>query len=307
MSWQDILKISPYEEAVAEEFALDDVVSGEREQLRNKYAKEEEKSKRLTARGIPFLIDKVTSDRFLRSVLKRMGYIGSFPLPQSEASTSLITVSGKVPTEFHDGRMVRTKYEKTPPKNINEMLKPRYKRVEVPNKPHTRGYLESGYKRYFDISDFKLDRYEKQLEGDGLVVKLYLSIKLSPVSMQYRGEGKRPSSYLSPKIKPQLPTKCTLTVSITGDLGHPRTKDAKVEIDYGDRANPYERLFPNMANWDKLEPYFSKTVNKKLSYIKEDVNSENLERMAGAVTTTAPAHAKLFKPTYGRRKKRKDE
>ena len=41
--------------------------------------------------------------------------------------------------------------------------------------------------------------------------------------------------------------------------------------------------------------------------IKEDVNSENLERIAGAVTTTAPAHAKLFKPTYGRRKKRKDE
>jgi len=40
---------------------------------------------------------------------------------------------------------------------------------------------------------------------------------------------------------------------------------------------------------------------------KEDVNSENLERMAGAVTTTAPAHAKLFKPAYRTRKKRKDE
>jgi len=46
---------------------------------------------------------------------------------------------------------------------------------------------------------------------------------------------------------------------------------------------------------------------KKEENSKEDVNSENLERMAGAVTTTAPAHAKLFKPTYGRRKKRKDE
>jgi len=40
---------------------------------------------------------------------------------------------------------------------------------------------------------------------------------------------------------------------------------------------------------------------------KEDVNSENLERMAGTVTTTAPAHAKLFKPAYRTRKKRKDE
>ena len=58
-----------------------------------------------------------------------------------------------------------------------------------------------------------------------------------------------------------------------------------------------------------------KSNSKLLNYLspedeqnsKEDVNSENLERMAGAVTTTAPAHAKLFKPAYRTRKKRKDE
>lgn len=58
-----------------------------------------------------------------------------------------------------------------------------------------------------------------------------------------------------------------------------------------------------LRNNSNLPNYFSLEEQNS----KEDVNSENLERMAGAVTTTAPAHAKLFKPTYGRRKKRKDE
>jgi hypothetical protein len=37
---------------------------------------------------------------------------------------------------------------------------------------------------------------------------------------------------------------------------------------------------------------------------EEDSNKVELEKVAGAVTTAAPAHAKLFKPANRRRKKR---
>ena len=34
-------------------------------------------------------------------------------------------------------------------------------------------------------------------------------------------------------------------------------------------------------------------------------NAGNMEKVAGAVTTSSPAHSHLFKPTYGKRRKRK--
>jgi len=37
---------------------------------------------------------------------------------------------------------------------------------------------------------------------------------------------------------------------------------------------------------------------------QEGSNIESVEKVAGAVTTGAPAHSHLFKPRYGKKKKR---
>ena len=72
------------------------------------------------------------------------------------------------------------------------------------------------------------------------------------------------------------------------------------------------RNSPNAAETDKPTKRKKKQKRGRLPPKpqrgrRKEVNSENLERMAGTVTTTAPAHAKLFKPAYRTRKKRKDE
>lgn len=72
----------------------------------------------------------------------------------------------------------------------------------------------------------------------------------------------------------------------------------------GEEKKFHRRMDSRIKDKSKL-PTFAASKEEQNS--KEDVNSENLERMAGTVTTTAPAHAKLFKPAYRTRKKRKDE
>jgi|14_taG_2_1085336.scaffolds.fasta_scaffold00085_2 hypothetical protein len=83
---------------------------------------------------------------------------------------------------------------------------------------------------------------------------------------------------------------------VAGRRDSPNFKDTKV-------SPPKRRKKPKKG---RLPPK-PQRGRKKEQNSKGDVNSENLERMAGAVTTTAPAHAKLFKPAYRTRKKRKDE
>jgi hypothetical protein len=39
--------------------------------------------------------------------------------------------------------------------------------------------------------------------------------------------------------------------------------------------------------------------------LTDEGNAGNMEKVAGAVTTSSPAHSHLFKPTYGERRKRK--
>lgn len=39
--------------------------------------------------------------------------------------------------------------------------------------------------------------------------------------------------------------------------------------------------------------------------LTDEGNAGNMEKVAGAVTTSSPAHSHLFKPTYGKRRKRK--
>ncbi len=47
-----------------------------------------------------------------------------------------------------------------------------------------------------------------------------------------------------------------------------------------------------------------KNILKDCGCKEESSNIESVEKVAGAVTTGAPSHAKLFKPTFGRKKKR---
>lgn len=74
-----------------------------------------------------------------------------------------------------------------------------------------------------------------------------------------------------------------------------------------------EKLGFKVTEYSQVEDIMDEPTYRQMSIltmyryptIGEEVNSDNLERMAGAVVTTAPAHAKLFKPAYRTRKKKK--
>tara|TARA_R100000781_G_scaffold92121_3_gene57076 strand:+ start:320 stop:688 length:369 start_codon:yes stop_codon:yes gene_type:complete len=59
----------------------------------------------------------------------------------------------------------------------------------------------------------------------------------------------------------------------------------------------------NINNQHFLNTYDLEQLKTKV----EDLITGEMEKVAGSVTTTAPAHSKLFQPTYGGRKRGKKD
>lgn len=80
------------------------------------------------------------------------------------------------------------------------------------------------------------------------------------------------------------------------------------------KRKKYGRTIPNPQN-KKINPFVVRAIEilddlercegMKKSWFKGLKKEEETEKVAGAVTTSSTAHSHLFRPTYGKRRKRK--
>lgn len=87
----------------------------------------------------------------------------------------------------------------------------------------------------------------------------------------------------------------------SGPIGT-RTQDEHTR-DFTDKIKQKMLQEYNMDSIRLLE--YSPDLFKFEFTLTDEGNAGNMEKVAGAVTTSSPAHSHLFKPTYGKRRKRK--
>ena len=106
-------------------------------------------------------------------------------------------------------------------------------------------------------------------------------------------------------------------------VGEPTPTGSKYYTGYGPKGtrtrDEYNRDFTDKIKQKMLQEYNMDSI-RLIKYspifysdfefeftLTDEGNAGNMEKVAGPVTTSSPAHSHLFRPTYGKRRKRKKE